>query len=452
MTKVLIIGGVAAGAKAAAKLKRLKPDFEIIIYTQEKYVSYSACGMPYYISNTVRDIEKLIVRTVDEFEKSGVQVKIKHCVQKIIPETKQLLIKNLETDEDFYDNYDKLLIATGAETYVPFIKNYNLENVYCLRTLNDAKKIKARLKQCEKATIVGGNYIGTELLESFIKQHVSTTLIELHPTLMKFFDPDMGQLITDNIKSMYPGTSKIYTGDTVIELNKVDDNIQVLTKNGLKFLADMVILATGVRPCVRLAKDAGIEIGVTGAIKVNNRMQTTTPDIWAAGDCAEKFNLVSKKNVWVPLGSTAAKEGRIAAFSMAGIEEEVFEGILGSIVLKYFDFTMALTGLTEFQAKEAGFNVFASTITKPDKSGYMPTVKNITLKMIVDKDSQRILGSQIIGFGDADKRINTLGTAIQSEYTLREMVNHDITYSPPLSSSVDPIITAAQVLLDKLNG
>lgn len=451
MTKVLIIGGVAAGSKAAAKLKRLRPDFEIIIYTQEKYVSYSACGMPYYIANTVRDLEKLIIRTVDEFEESGISVKNLHYVQKILPETKQLFIKNLKTGETFYDNYDKLLIATGAETYVPHIKNYNLENVFCLRALKDSKNIKNRLKQCEKATIVGGNYIGVELLESFIRQNVTTSVVEAENTLMKFFDFDMGQIITDDIKKMHPDISKIYTGDIVTELEEIDDEIQVSTRNGLKFLTDMVVLATGIRPCVRLAKDAGIELGIAGSIKVNNRMQTSIPDIWAAGDCVEKFNIVSKKNVWVPLGSTANKEGRVAAFSMAGIEDEIFDGILGSLVLKYFDYTVSLTGLTEIQAKESGFNVVTTTITKYDKSYYMPSANKITLKMIADSDSQRILGAQVIGLGDADKRINTLTAIIQSEYKLKEIINHDITYSPPLSSSIDPIITAAQILIDKLN-
>lgn len=450
MTKVLIIGGVAAGAKAAAKLKRLCPDYNITIYTKEPYVSYSECGMPFYIAGTVQDLEKLIIRTPEEFEEIGIHVKINHLVKHIMPDRKQILIQDLKVGYEFTDNYDKLIIATGATPYKPPIKNNDLKNIFSLRTLDDAKNIRERLLNSKHACILGGNHIGIECLESFIKQNVKTTLIETNNTIMSFFDEDFSKIVETDIKSLYPEMSHLILEDKVIEFNKVKDKIEVKTKNGIIFETDIVLLATGVRPNSEIAQEAGIKLGDSGAIKVDKQMKTNIEDIWAIGDCVEKFNIISKKYEYLPLGSTANKEGRICAINIAQNNDEVFEGVLGSSVVQYFDYTIAKTGLTENSAKHSGFEPIAVTITKLDKPKYMPNARNITLKLVADKNTHKILGAQGIGFGDADKRINIVTPALLRHYTLEEFLQDDITYSPPLSTSIDPILTAGQILLDKL--
>lgn len=452
MIKVIIIGGVAGGSKTAAKLKRLKPEYEITIYTKEQFVSYSACGLPYYIGGSIRDMEKLIIRTIDEFEEKGIHVKNFHEVLKILPKKKQVLIKNLRDNSEFYEQYDKLVIATGARPFVPEIKGLDtIENVFTLRTLTDAKIIKSKLLEIEKALIIGGNYIGIEVMESFVKQNVTTTIIDLHSHLMKFYDEDIAKVIQDNIKLINPSLTKIITSDTVIEVKKSGDEIEVLTEKGKHFYTDMILVATGVRPCIELARDAGIKIGKTGAIKVDNKMRTNIKNIWAVGDCVEKYNIVSKKYDYIPLGSTANKEGRVCALNIAGIENETFEGVLGSSVVKYFDFSMSKTGLTEEKAKSLGFDVVSIMFTTLDRSKYIPDVKSITIKFVASKKSKKILGVQCVGFGDADKRVNVVTTALLKGYTLDDFVNTDLTYTPTISTSIDPILTAAQLLLDKLS-
>lgn len=451
MTKVIIIGGVAGGSKTAAKLKNLKSEYDITIYTKEQYVSYSACGFPFYIGGSIRDLDKLIIRTIDEFEEKGIHVKNFHEVLQILPNKKKLLIKNIKENLEFYEDYDKLVIATGAEPFIPKISGVEIEHVYTLRNMVDARKIKKRLLESENALIVGGNYIGVELMESFVKQSVTTTIVEANTHLMKFYDKDISKIIQENIKFIKPSLTNIITSDTVTDLRKYDEKIEVFTKQGKHFYTDMVVIAAGVKPCVNLAKDAGIEIGKTGAIKVDNKMRTNVKDIWAVGDCVEKFNIVSNQWEYIPLGSTANKEGRVCALNIAGFDEEIFEGVLASSIVKYFDYSMSKTGLTEIRAKEVGYDVVSVLLTTLDKSKYMPDVKSITIKLLADKKTRKLLGVQSVGFGDADKRVNILTSALLKGLTIDEFINTDITYAPAVSTSIDPILTAAHILIGKLS-
>lgn len=450
MEKIVIIGGVAAGTKAAAKSRRLKPDAQIDIYTDDTHVSYSACGLPFFIEGNFNDEEMLIARTVEEFEADNIHIHLLNKVTKILPDKKQILVLDMQSNQKFSIDYDKLVIATGARPFIPPIKNINLKNVFTLRTMEDGIAIKERVLQSKKAVIVGGGYIGVELLEAFVKQGLDVTMIEFAPRIMGVFDDDISDIIKNHILQRNGDKVQIINSDSVVEL--LGENIVsgVKTKNGLEVDADLVIIAAGVKPNVELAVDAGIELGVTGAIRVNNTMQTSIPDIYAAGDCIEKIHLVSKTPVWVPLGSTANKEGRCAAINLCGGEDK-FEGILGSAVTRYFGFTMSITGLTEKQAVKLGFEPVSVTITKFDKVGYMPEAKNITIKLIADKKSRRLLGAQGIGCGDADKRINTLATALINPMTVDDFFSSDLTYAPPYSPSIDPLLTAAENLIKKLN-
>lgn len=450
MEKIVIIGGVAAGTKTAAKSRRLKPDAEINIYTDDTHISYSECGLPFFIEGNFNDVSMLFSRSPEEFEQDNIHIHLLHKVVKILPEKKQILVLNMDKNEEFFVDYDKLVITTGASPFIPPIEGLHLKNVFTLRTIEDGINIREKVLNSKKAVIIGGGYIGIELLEAFVKRGLKVTIIEFAPRIMPIFDDEISDIIKKHILDTHGDRVEIINSDSVVELLGDDVVSGVRTKNGLKIDADMVIVATGVKPSVELAVDAGIEIGETGAIKVNHKMQTNIEDIYAAGDCAEKTHIVSKTPVWVPLGSTANKEGRCAAINLCS-EEDFFEGILGSAVTRYFKFTMSITGLTEKQAKQLGYEPVSIVVTKEDKVGYMPEAKNITIKLIADKKTRRLIGAQGIGCGDADKRVNTVATALIQPMTVDDFYSNDLTYAPPFSPSIDPLLTAAEKLIEKLD-
>ena len=449
--RIIIIGGVAAGAKAAAKAKRLLPEADIHIYTKDSHVSYSSCGLPYYIAGDFVDWHKLIVRTKEEFEKSGINIHTESLVTKILAADKKILVKDMNTSACNFIEYDKLVIATGAAPIVPDIKNVNLNNVFSVRTLEDGVNIREAMEKSQHIAIVGGGYIAIELIEAFVKNKKNVTLIERAPFILSMFDEDISSLIQTFILENSDGLVKIINEDIVDEFVGENSISGVLTKKGYGFETDMAILAAGVYPVVDIAKEAGVEIGTTGAIKVNSRMQTSIADIYACGDCAEKINIISHTPVWVPLGSTANKEGRAAAVNLCGGVED-FEGILGSSVLRYHALTMSMTGLTEKSARKLGYDIVSVVITKRDKAGYMPEAKNVTLKLVADRRSHKVLGAQAIGCGDADKRVNTVSMGLVRGMTVEDLLDVDLTYAPPFSTSIDILISAARILKSKLVG
>ena len=448
--KIVVIGGVAAGAKAAAKTKRMLPDSEVHIYTKDNYVSYSACGMPYYIAGDFQDWKQLIVRSVEEFERSGIHIHTRKLVTKILPADKKLVVKNLETEDWQFVEYDKLIIATGAEPFIPDFSNVKSKRIYTLRTLDDGIAVKEGMKEAGHITIIGGGYIAVELIEAFVKNNKKVTLIERSQFVLSMLDEDISALVQDYILENSDGLVKIINNDTVSEIVGEDPVLDVITEKGYGFETDMVVVASGVKPVVNLASDAGITLGKTGAIKVNSRMETNINDIYACGDCAEKINMISQNPVWIPLGSTANKEGRVAAINVSGQVED-FEGVLGSSVLRYRDLNISRTGLTEKESSKLGYDTTSVIITKRDKAGYMPEVKNITLKLVADKRTHKILGAQAIGCGDADKRVNTVSVGLLRGITVEELIDVDLTYAPPFSTSIDILISAAQILKSKLN-
>lgn len=448
--KIIIIGGVAAGAKAAAKSKRLLPDAEVHIYTQDTCVSYSSCGLPYYIAGDFEDWHKLIVRTIEEFEKSGVHIHTLNRVTKILPADKKILVKNLETNECFFVEYDRLIIATGSFPYKPEIKNNNLKNIFTLRTLQDGINIREAMEKSNHITIIGGGYIAVELIEAFVKNGKNVTVIERSAFMLSVYDEEISSLIQTFILENSNDRVKILNEDSVSEFVGEDKVNGIVTQKGFGFETDMVIISAGVRPAVDIAVSAGIELGITGAIKVNSRMQTNIPDIYACGDCVEKINMISHTPVWLPLGSTANKEGRVAAINACGGVED-FEGILNSAVLRYHALNISMTGLTEKAAQKLGFDTVSVVITKRDKAGYMPEVQNVTLKLVADRRTHRVLGAQAIGCGDADKRVNTVSVGLLSSMRVEDLLDVDLTYAPPFSTSIDILISAARILKSKLS-
>lgn len=449
--KVVILGGVAAGAKAAAKTKRLLPDSDIDLYTDDTHVSYSACGLPYYIQGNFADYKTLLVRSPEEFRAQGINIHLQSKAIKILPETKQVLIKSLSENRAFLVEYDQLIIATGARPVMPPIDNINLKNVFTLRKIEDGIAIRDKALVSKHVTVIGSGYIGIELLEAFIELGLKVTIVEFAPYVLPIFDNDMSKLIQEQLNSINNGRFEILTSELVTAFlsNDQGEVVGFKTGTGKEYNTDMVVICTGVKPNVEFARDAGIALGETGAIKVNKHMLTNIPNIYACGDCAEKTLIIDGSKVWIPLGSTANKEGRVAAINLAGGDED-FEGVLGSAVVRCLSFTMSMTGYTEKKAAQAGFQPVSAIVTKNDRVGYMPDVNNITLKLVADKTTGLLLGGQAIGAGDADKRINALTAALLGRLTVEEFTKNDLTYAPPFSPTIDPLLNAAQILINKI--
>ena len=444
--KIIIIGAVAAGSKCAAKLKRDNPDFEVEIYTEEDKVSYSACGMPYYIEGIVK-FKDLIVRTPKEFEQNGIKVHLKHKVVEIQKREKRIKVFN--KDNCFWVKYDKLVIATGASPIIPPIKNVNAANIFTLRNPDDAKKIRNIMLESKTATIVGAGYIGIELLEAFVKNGLKVNIIEFAPQILPVFDEDIANLIQKHILKKYGDSVNIVTSDGVSEFLLENGVAQkVITQKGLEFDTDFAVICAGVRPNSELARESKLELGIKNTIRVNSLMQTSDPNIYAVGDCCEKTNIITNTPCWVPMGSTANKEGRTAALTLSG-KNEPFEGILGSAVTRFFDFTMAMTGLTQKEAQKNCNNIITATVTKDDIVGFMPDAKSITIKLVACKDNGRILGLQAIGCGDANKRVNSVAALLQVKGTVYDLLNLDLPYAPPYSPTIDPLLSAAQIIFNK---
>lgn len=446
---IVIIGGVAAGAKAAAKIKRLLPDAKVSIYTDDTHVSYSSCGLPYYIEGNFTDYRVLLVRSVEEFNAAGIDVYLQTRVDKILIPQQQVLVCNKENA--YLVKYDRLIIATGARPYIPDIKGVcEFKNIYTVRKIEDGIAIREKMLQSKRVVIVGSGFIGLELLEAFVKNGLEVDVIEKNNRIMPAFDPDMSELIKQRLESIEARNFRFHTGEIVSEfIGENGEATKVMTLSGKEFDCDMVILSSGIVPNSEIAKEAGIEIGQSGAIKVNKLMQTSVPNIYACGDCCEEPHLISGHSVWVPLGSTANKEGRCAALNAAGIYT-VFEGVLGSAVSRCLNTTMSMTGLTEREAEEFGYSPVSAVVSKSDMVSYMPEAGDITLKVIADKVTGLLLGGQAIGSLGADKRINSLASALVGRLTVREYGSSDFTYSPPYSTTIDPLLDAMNILCRKI--
>ncbi len=449
--KIIIIGGGAAGPKTAAKLRRENKDIQIDLYTQEDIISYSACGLPYYIENIIPNSDTLIIRTPEDFEKRNIKIHLNQKCLKVNTNEKTVLIKDLISNNQYNVSYDILVLATGATPIIPDIKGINLKNIFTLRTIQDGINIKEKMFKSKKAVLLGGGYISIEVMEALVSNNIEVTLIEKNSQILKMFDNDFAQMITDYIIGHSPGMVSILTNENVIEFqgNDKGEVTKVITESGKEIETDFVVLGTGVRPNTDFLKDSDIKLGINNSIKVNKTMKTSDFCVYAVGDCTDNFNLVTNKFTWVPMGSTANKEGRCAAINIAG-GSCFFDGILNSTITKYFGYTISIIGISYKEAEEFGFKPEFAIVTKKDKAGYMPNSEVMTLKLIVDKNSHTILGVQGIGEGDVNKRINTVIPAILSKTKLESFMNLDIPYSPPYSPAIDPILNAAQIIYQKL--
>ena len=452
--KVVVIGGVAAGPKTASRINRICADAEVTIIERDEFLSYAGCGLPYYISGVVKDQKELMstpvgtVRDCVFFQKVKNVNVLNHAeATKIDREQKKVFVKTKE--ENLELDYDKLVLATGAKSILPPIKGFDLKNIFNLKNIHDAEKIKEKLAEHKalNAVIVGGGLIGVEVAEAFQKMGCRITLVEKFEQILSLVDLEMARLVEKHFESK---GVKIKTSTEVKEFCGDGKVEKVITDKG-EIPADIVIMAVGVSPETKLAKDCGLEIGSTRAIAVNDKMQTSDPDIFAVGDCAEKKNIILNAPCYVPLGSTANKEGRVAANSICG-KKDSFPGVLGSAICKIFDFTVARTGLSELEAQKAGFDVVTCLAPAPDKPHFMPTMKLLFLKLIADRKTRKILGAQATGPGNAERRIDIVATALSAGMTVDQLANLDLSYAPPYSPAVDNLITGANILRNKIDG
>lgn len=441
-----MIGAVAAGTSAAAKARRNTEDAEIVIYEKDNFISYSGCGMPYFLGGEVLDGKELTPRDPLFFKtKYNVDILIGHEVLGIDKDKKTLEVKNLETGHVFTDQYDKLIVATGASAVIPPIKGREKEHVFSLRNIGDMYKIRKFIDENNprKAVIVGTGFIGLELAENFKQIGIEVTMVEMLPQVTPGLDADMAIHVE---KALEKKGVLVITGNSASEI--ADGKVILADKREVE--ADMVIIATGVRPNVHLAVAAGIKLGSLGAIEVNTRMETSVKDIYAAGDCIEQFHLVTGKPVYRPLGSTANKTGRIAGNNAAGGELE-FRGILGTGIFKVFNLAVAQTGLTEKEALKEGYDISVSHNIKPNKPEYLGG-KEMVIKSVADRKDGRLLGVQIIGEEGVDKRIDVFATLITFGAKVSDLVHLDLAYAPPFSTTKDPVMYTGMIQDNAING
>lgn len=438
--RIVIIGAVAAGTSAAAKARRNDDFAEIIIYEKDKDISYSGCGLPYYIGGDVEDINELTPRDVKFFkDKYDIDVRIQHEVISIDPDKKTLVVKNCLTNETFEDFYDKLVLATGASPFIPRIEGIDKKHVFFLRNVENARNIKAFIEEYKptKAVIAGTGFIGFEVLESLVNYSMDVTIVEVADKITPNLDNDMASYLENTLAKK---GVKILKSTSINQI--LDKRIILSNKNILD--ADLVIMATGVRPNVALAKNIGVKLGVTGAIEVNNRMETYIKDIYAAGDCIETFNAITGKPVYRPLGTTANKTGRIAGDVLSG-GSLTYQGNLSTGIFKLFDLSIGSTGLSEKEALSEGYDVEVVHNIKPNKPSYM-NGQELVIKAIADRSSKRLLGVQIIGYEGVDKRIDVFATLLTYKATVDELFHLDLSYAPPFSTTKDPVHYTGMIL------
>lgn len=443
--RIIIIGGVAAGTSAAAKARRNNDEAEIMIYEKDKDISYSGCGLPYYIGGEVESIDELTPRDAGFFKKKyGIDVKTKHEVMEIYAEQKSLLVKDLSTGKLFGDTYDKLVLATGASPFVPPIEGVDSDHVFFLRNVQNAIAIKkfVDVNKPKRVIIAGTGFIGFELLENLMQLNIDVMIVEVADKITPNLDLDMANYL-ENIL--------IKKGVKIVKsrgIQKINEKEVVLT-DGSILHTDMVILATGVRPNTLLATSIGIELGTTKAIKVNEQMETNIEDIYACGDCIETFSAITGKSVYRPLGSTANKTGRIAGDALTGGRLK-YQGNLSTGIFKLFDLTIATTGLSEKEALDEGYDIEISHNIKPDRPTYFGG-EEMVIKSIADRNSQRLLGVQTIGTTGVDKRIDVFATLITYKAKVDELFHLDLAYAPPFSTTKDPIHYTGMILDNAIN-
>ena len=449
--KVVIIGGVAGGATAAARIRRLDEQAEIVVFERSGYISYANCGLPYYIGGVIEDPEVLTLQTPESFfSRFRVTMKVRHEVTAIHSERKAVSVKNLETGELSEESYDKLLLSPGAKPTQPRLPGLSSEKIFTLRTVEDTFRIKEYIqeKQPKSAVLAGGGFISLELAENLRELGMEVTIVQRPKQLMNPFDADMAAFIHGEVRKH---GVKLALGHTVEGFEEKELGVDVLLKDEAPLHADMVVLAIGVSPDTGLAKDAGLELGIKGSILVNDRMETSVPDIYAVGDAVQVKHFVTGQDALIALAGPANKQGRIAADNICGGDSR-YSGSQGSSVVKVFDLTAAATGVNETNAGKAGLSVDSVVLSPMSHAGYYPGGKVMTMKVVFEKETYRLLGAQIVGYEGVDKRIDVLATAIRAGLKATQLKELELAYAPPYSSAKDPVNMAGFMIENIANG
>ncbi len=450
--KLLIIGGVAAGTKAAARARREYPDATVTIVTQDDYVAYAGCGLPYFVGGEITEARELIVRTPDEFKhENRIDVLTRHQATGIDATAHTVTVRDLNNGTDIVFPYDKLIIATGALPLIPNIPGANLKRISTVRGLNDALKIRAMLDtgKIKNAVVVGGGFIGLEMAENLSRRGVQVAVVELKDAILPGFDPEIAALVA---KQLREHDVSVYTGEALTEIvgNTAGEATEAVT-TAQRLPADMVIFAAGIKPNTSVAIAAGIDADPRGMILVDEYLHTNLPDIFAVGDCASVRNRQTGADTFSPLGSTANKTGRLVVANLFE-DTEKFSGVLGTTIVRLFDYHAGRTGLSTQEARDAGYDVETVLVPTPDRAHYFPGNRMIITKLIADRATHKLLGAQVAGSGVVDKPIDTLSVGIALGMTIEQLSGMDLAYTPPFASALNSSIVAANVMLNKLAG
>ena len=440
--KIVVIGGNAAGMSAASRARRNDPNAEITVYEKDDTVSYGACGLPYFVEGAIPDWQKLIAVPLQDFiEKRNISVHVLHEVKAINPRKKTLTVYDHPNERTLEVQYDRLVIATGARAVVPPIPGTDHERVFKLRTLDDGKAIHAFINrhQPKQALIVGGGYIGLEMAEALTARGMQVSIVEMMPHVMPLMDADMAEVIQEELTRQ---KVQVYTDVSVKEIIAQGEQLQAVLADGRKLTSDLILLSVGVRPNTELAESCGVELGPTGAIRVNDRMQTNIRDILAAGDCAEAKHLVTNKPAYIPLGTTANKQGRIAGDNATGRASR-FKGIVGTSGFKVFDLEAAMTGLSSQELARLQIPFKAVKIKSRTRAHYYPNPARIHVKLLFSPQDGRLYGGQIVGGEGSAKRIDVLATALHQKMTVADLAELDLSYAPPFAPVWDALLIAA---------
>lgn len=449
--KVIIVGGVAGGASTAARLRRLDEHAEVTIYERSGYISYANCGLPYYIGEVIRDQKDLTLQTPESFySRFRVEAKVNHEVTGIDPSAKSVTVRNLNTGEEFQDYYDKLVLSPGAKAIRPGIPGIDAKNIFTLRTVEDTFRIHEYIKStgADSAIVVGGGFVGLEAAENLKHLGLDVTIVEAAPQVLSILDSDMVPQVHGLLRE---SGIRLLLGSGIAAFEKDGDKTVSILASGEKIPADLVLLAIGVVPDTSLADKAGLKTGIKGSLVVNDKMETSVPNIYAVGDAVEITHYITGNKALVSLAGPANKQGRIVADNIAGGDSR-YKGTQGSSVLKLFDMTAAATGINERQAKAAGIDFEKVILSPSSHASYYPGGKVMTMKVLFEKQTNKILGAQIIGFDGVDKRIDVIATAIRAGMKATELAELELSYAPPYSSAKDPVNMAGFVIENLVSG
>lgn len=448
--KVLVIGGVAAGTKVAAKLKRENHDCEVTILTKSKDISYAGCGIPYYVGSIIPNRNQLIVNTPESFsELTGVSVLTQVEVTKVNPSDKTVDAINLKTNQPLKYEYDKLVIASGAQAISPPFDGINLKNVFLVRTPDDGEALRTAVEagDIKRAVVVGGGYVGLEVAENLFYQGVRVNIIDMAKHILPGFDKEISEYVENHLADQ----GIITFTETKLEAIIGEEKVEKIKTSSRAFKADAVILCVGIKPNTDFVEDSGIELMPNKTIKVNEFLQTNIKDIYAVGDCTTVTNRLTNEPIWSPMGSTANIAGRIAAKNIAG-SKTAYPGVLGTAVVKLPELNVGRTGLTETDAKQAGFDAESVVAVVDDKAHYYPGASFFIVKMIAHKETKKLLGLQVLGKGAVDKMVDIAVTAITMGATLYDIQNMDLAYAPSFSTAIHPFTHTVNILLNKIEG